>query len=164
MATAARGGEPRTRRQRRRPRPKPVSVVFVCYGNACRSQMAEAWARHYGAGRVVAQSAGVHPLGQVPPETRAVMAEKRVVLDGHYSKGLDAIDWGRVDVLVNMAPYPTPAVLAGFSGRAVSWEVVDPFLEPLHVYRSVRDDLEGRVRSLVEEVAGPAPEASGPLR
>jgi arsenate reductase len=144
---------PTAARARPRPRRRPlrqVTVAFVCYGNACRSQMAEAWARHYGAGRVVAQSAGVHPLGQVPAETRAVMAEKGLSLDSQYSKGLDTIDWSQVDVLVNMASWPVGARLAGFRGREIDWDVLDPFLEPLEVYRSVRDDLETRVRALLE--------------
>ncbi|MEK7214594.1 MAG: hypothetical protein AAB289_03240 [Chloroflexota bacterium] len=108
-------------------------MAFVCYGNACRSQIAEGWARHYGAGRMVTQSAGVHPLGQVTPETQAVMAEKGVSLEGQYSKGLGAINWERVELLVNMVQLPTAAVLPAFTGREVSWHVVDPFLEPLDV-------------------------------
>ncbi|MFQ5817945.1 MAG: low molecular weight phosphatase family protein [Terriglobia bacterium] len=150
-------------KQRLRPRRRPVSVAFVCYGNACRSQMAEAWARHYGAGCIVAQSAGVHPLGQVTPETQAVMAEKKVKLEGHHSKGLDAIDWQRVDVLVNMALSDTDALLPGFRGREVNWEVADPFLESLGVYRRVRDDLEQRVHALIEELGSSQPRATETL-
>lgn len=119
--------------------------------------MAEAWVRHYGGGRVVAQSAGVHPLGQVTPETQTVMAEKGVALEGQYSKGLETIDWKRVDLLVNMAPYAADRLLPAFRGRRVTWEVTDPFLESLDVYRQVRDDLEGRVRTLLEDVSGAAP-------
>ena len=133
MGSAPTVHRPKPRRQRLRPRSKLVSVAFVCYGNACRSQIAEGWARHYGAGRMVTQSAGVHPLGQVTPETQAVMAEKGVSLEGQYSKGLGAINWERVELLVNMVQLPTAAVLPAFTGREVSWHVVDPFLEPLDV-------------------------------
>lgn len=121
--------------------------------------MAEAWARYYGPGRVVAQSAGVHPLGLVTSETHAVMAEKGIRLDGHHSKGLDALDWKQVDVLVNMAPYPADSLRAGFSGRTVTWDISDPFLRPLETYRQVRDELDRRVRALVDELAAPARES-----
>ncbi|MFQ5926121.1 MAG: low molecular weight phosphatase family protein [Terriglobia bacterium] len=154
MATPASLRRPKTRKQRLHRGPQPLSVAFVCYGNACRSQMAEAWARHYRAGRVVAQSAGVHPLGEVTWETQVVMAEKGVSLEGHYSKGLDAIDWKRVDAVVNMTPYPTGALVPGFSGRRVTWKVADPFLEPVDFYRSIRDEVERRVRALIEELRG----------
>ncbi len=43
----------------------PRQVLFVCVENSCRSQMAEAFARMYGAGRVEAYSAGSRPSGQV---------------------------------------------------------------------------------------------------
>lgn len=154
MATPASLRRPKARKQRLRRRPQPLSVTFVCYGNACRSQMAEAWARHYGAEHVLAQSAGVHPLGEVTLETQVVMAEKGVSLEGHYSKGLDAIDWGQVDAVVNMTPYPTAALVSGFSGRRVTWKVADPFLESVNFYRTIRDELERRVRVLIEELRG----------
>ncbi|MBI4462155.1 MAG: hypothetical protein HY653_04540 [Acidobacteria bacterium] len=125
--------------------------------------MAEAWARHYGGGRLVAQSAGVHPLGQVTPETHAVMTEKGVALEGQYSKGLEGIDWKGVDVLVNMTPYAGTSLLTVFRGRTITWKVTDPFLETLDVYRQVRDDLQGRVRTLLEEIAGAAPPATEAL-
>lgn len=156
MAVVAAIREPRWQKQRLRRSSRPVSVVFLCYGNACRSQMAEAWARHYGDRRLLAQSAGVHPLGQLPPETQAVMAERGVGLEGQYSKGLEAIDWKRVDVLVNMAS-DAAALPLHFKGRTITWEVADPFLEPLDVYRRVRDDLEGRVRALLDDVAASPP-------
>jgi protein-tyrosine-phosphatase len=51
-------------------------VLFVCVENACRSQMAEAFARKLGAGRVEAYSAGSRPAGSVKPRTNAFMAER----------------------------------------------------------------------------------------
>ena len=67
------------------PTDHPVKVLFVCIGNSCRSQMAEAWARHFGKGNVQAFSAGSHPLGEITGETYEVMLEKGIALDGQSS-------------------------------------------------------------------------------
>ncbi|MGH9778930.1 MAG: low molecular weight phosphatase family protein [Candidatus Acidiferrales bacterium] len=129
-----------------------MRVVFVCLGNSCRSQMAEAWARHLGAGRVEALSAGVRALGFIATETREVMAEKGVSMDGQRSKGFDAIDWPQVDVLVNMSGFPTRDVVPDFKGKCLDWKIADPYMDPLETYRSVRDLLERKVRKLLEEL------------
>jgi arsenate reductase len=46
---------------------KRQRVLFVCVGNACRSQMAEAFARAYGSDVLVPASAGFIPAAKVPP-------------------------------------------------------------------------------------------------
>ena len=155
MVRAADRRKPKREQAQRGP-VTPMGIAFICFGNACRSQMAEAWARYYGGEHVTAQSAGVHPLGEVTAETRAVMGEKEIRLDGQYSKGLDAIDWTRVDIVVNMSPHPTEDLLPAFSGRCFTWKVQDPFSEPVETYRRVRDELGERVRALVEELTAPA--------
>lgn len=65
-------------------RSKP-KVLFLCTGNACRSQMAEGWARQLKADVVEAYSAGVEPHGLNPLVVK-VMAEVGVDLSGHRSK------------------------------------------------------------------------------
>jgi len=141
---------------------KRQRVAFVCLGNSCRSQMAEAWARHLSDGRVEAMSAGVRPLGFIAEETIAVMREKQISLEGHKSKGLDALDWQQVDVLVNMTHYSPDIFAPTFTGRRLEWHVRDPFDEPLDSFREVRDQLEKLVRKLLDEIAGgPAPPPAG---
>ncbi len=129
-----------------------VRIAFVCIGNACRSQMAEAWVRHRAVEGIEAVSAGLTPLGYITPETAQVMKEKNVSVDGQQSKGLEAIDWKQVDVLVNMTFMPSRSVVAGFSGRRVEWRVPDPFQASLRTYRRVRDLLERRVNKLIVEL------------
>lgn len=131
-------------------------IAFVCLGNSCRSQMAEGWVRHLvenGAAPagVEAVSAGLTPLGYITPETIEVMEEKKVSLAGQQSKGLEAIDWQRVDLLVNMTPVPLRSVVPSFPGRAVEWKVADPYGQPLRTYRRVRDQLERKVKRLLAE-------------
>ncbi len=127
-------------------------IAFVCIGNACRSQMAEAWVRHREVEDIEAVSAGLTPLGYITPETSQVMKEKNISVDGQQSKGLEAIDWKQVDVLVNMTFMPARSVVPGFSGRRVEWRVPDPFQGSLRTYRRVRDLLERRVNKLIAEL------------
>jgi arsenate reductase len=137
-------------------REKRIRIAYVCLGNSCRSQMAEAWTRHLSNGRVEAVSAGLHPLGFVARETIQVMEEKQISLAGHRSKGLDDIDWQLVDVLVNMSPMATASVAPAFQGRREEWKVKDPFEESLATYRKVRDELQRRVQELLKELKGPS--------
>ncbi len=97
----------------------------------------------------------MHPLGFIATETREVMAEKEVSMDGQRSKGLDVIDWSQVDILVNMAGRYTGDLAPEFKGRRLDWRIPDPYMDPLESYRSVRDLLERKVRRLLEEF-GPA--------
>ncbi|MFQ5777926.1 MAG: low molecular weight phosphatase family protein [Terriglobia bacterium] len=141
--------------------PRPVAqprkrVAFVCFGNSCRSQMAEAWARHLGRDRVEAMSAGLHPLGSIAPETTQVMEEKGIRLEGQKSKGLEEIDWRQVDVLVNMLPIPGRSLLPSFEGQLVVWKVRDPYQEPVWVHRKVRDQLRRLVERLLDDLKGSA--------
>jgi protein-tyrosine-phosphatase len=147
---------PRVSRQKRQ------RVAFVCLGNSCRSQMAEAWMRHLSAGRVEAMSAGVRPLGFISEETVAVMREKGIGLDGHKCKGLEAIDWSLADVLVNMSPYAAETFAPAFTGRRLEWKVRDPFDEPIELFREVRDQLEKLVRKLLDELQGGSSEPQPP--
>ena len=64
------------------------NILFLCTGNACRSQMAEGWARHLRFDDFHAHSAGVAPHG-VDPRAVRVMAEAGVDISGHRSKYVD---------------------------------------------------------------------------
>jgi len=50
---------------------KKSNLLFVCYGNSCRSQMAEGWAHHLYPGTLNAFSAGIEPLGSTPWQSRS---------------------------------------------------------------------------------------------
>ena len=137
--------------------PRPAAkarkrIAFVCVGNSCRSQMAEAWARHLVGDKVEVMSAGISPLGFITEETIEVMQEKNISLEGQTSKGLEAIDWQRVDVLVNMTLLPGRSVVPSFAGQRLHWNVRDPYGEPIRVYRRVRDQLERKVKQLLAEL------------
>lgn len=129
--------------------PERALVAFVCFGNACRSPMAEAFLRNHKLDWLEAASAGVFPLGHIPAETIEVMAEKGISLDGQVSKSVDDIDWRQVDILINMSSLALDSVTPAFAGRREAWDVPDPFQKPVESYRETRDLLEKKVDELV---------------
>ncbi len=72
-----------------RVRDKKLKVLFLCTGNACRSQMSEAWARHLAGDYIEAYSAGTDPHG-VDPRAVKAMAEVGVDMSAHWSKHVDS--------------------------------------------------------------------------
>jgi len=137
-------------------RAEPKKILFVCVGNSCRSQMAEAFARHLGGDAVRASSAGSHPLGWILPDTIAVMAEKGIALDGQRSKGVGEVRVDRMDVVVGMGCEVECPVPVGFKGRVIEWNIPDPYARDLDFFRQVRDQIEAEVQALLASILTPA--------
>ena len=93
-----------------------IKVLFVCTGNACRSQMAEGWARYLKSDMIEAYSAGVWPAGVSSRATQA-MAEAGVDISSQTSDHVDefmTIDFDYVITLCDNAREQCPV----FSGTA----------------------------------------------
>ncbi len=109
-----RGGRPRMGGDRR-PRPPAARsaakkpILFVCIGNACRSQMAEAFARAYGSDILTAHSAGLAPASGVPSLTRQTLSEKNIASEGQFPKDLESFAGKSFDVVVNLSGEPLPS-------------------------------------------------------
>lgn len=131
-----------------RPGAQKIRVLFVCIGNACRSQIAEAFARAYGSDIIEARSAGVSPATMIPPQTRQVLAEWNLPSDTHFPKGLEIIRHQPFDLVVNMSGMPV--TLPGT--RVVEWAVPDPMGQRDVVHRAVAQQLEGLVMRLILEL------------
>jgi arsenate reductase (thioredoxin) len=128
-------------------------MVFVCLANSCRSQMAEAFARRQGAGRVAAYSAGSHPAGYVHPRTVRFMKERGLELLGHWSKGLGDLPQGVPwDFVVTMGCGDDCPLLR--ARNRLDWRIPDPVALSDEEFRQVRDLLEEKVAELVHEVVG----------
>jgi arsenate reductase len=124
-------------------------VLFICIGNCCRSQMAEAFARAYGQGVCVVESAGLAPAVSIAPPVREVMEEKKIDLGDQFPKPLDWIRPGTFDLVVNMSGHPLDQAL----GAPVrDWAVDDPIGHSGKVYRRVRDQIESLVKALLDEL------------
>lgn len=126
------------------------NILFVCIENSCRSQMAEGWARHLGRGRVQAFSAGSRPSGKVNQTAVAVMKERGIDLSSQASKGFDALPDLTWDYVITMGcGDECPFVPA----RArIDWDIPDPKEKPIEVFRTVRDEIERRVKQLMESL------------
>lgn len=75
---------------------QPLTILFLCTGNSCRSQMTEGWAKHLKSGDIDAYSAGIEKHGLNPLAVRA-MAEVGVDIAGHFSKTVDELPVRRFD-------------------------------------------------------------------
>ena len=125
-------------------------VIFVCVENSNRSQMAEAFARMHGAGKVEAHSAGSRPSGRVNPKAVEAMKEIGYDLTTHTSKGLDAFNGQEFDAAVTMGcGDECPLVLAK---RRLDWQIPDPKGMSPDQFRQVRDLIEAKVKELLRSL------------
>ena len=126
-------------------------VIFVCVENSNRSQMAEAFARMHAKGRVEAFSAGSRPSGRINPKAIAAMKERGYDLTTHASKGLDEFNGQEVYAAVTMGCGDAcPLVKAE---RRFDWNIPDPREMEPGQFNEVRDLIETKVRSLLNEIA-----------
>lgn len=126
-----------------------LRVLFVCIGNAYRSQIAEAFARTLGRDVFLAESAGLSPISELPDGTVRVMGERGVDVSAQGPKSVLDLDLKNYDLVVNMSGLPIPRLPAD-STRV--WKVRDPVGQPDSVLREVRDEIESLVMSLILEV------------
>ena len=125
----------------------PKRILFVCVENSNRSQMAEAFARIHGAGKVEAHSAGSRPSGRVNPKAVEAMKQLGYDLTTHASKGLDEFNGKEFDAAVTMGcGDECPLVLAK---KRVDWQIPDPKELPPGQFNEVRDLIEKKVKELL---------------
>lgn len=135
-----------------RPAGEKKRVLFVCIGNSCRSQMAEAFARVYGADVIIATSAGVSPAAIIAPLIRKVLSERNIPIGDQYPKGMEMAQREPCDIFVNMSGLP----LSMAAERVVNWRVEDPIGHDEAVYRQVAAQIEEMVMRLILELRAPA--------
>jgi len=128
-----------------------TNVLFVCIQNAGRSQISQALFERAAAGRHAARSAGSRPAARVHPEVAEVLAEQGIDVSANLPHRLDAADMAWADVVVTMGCGDECPFIPG--KRYIDWELEDPSGLPLERVREVRDEIDRRVRALVEELA-----------
>ncbi len=125
-------------------------ILFVCIENACRSQMAEAFARRYGREAVAVYSAGSRPSGKIDPKTVEAMWEVGYDLTKHTSKSLREIPAIEYDAVVTMGcGDECPMVKAK---HREDWAIPDPKHWPIDQFREVRNRIEQKVQGLLESL------------
>jgi arsenate reductase len=131
-----------------------AKVLFLCTGNACRSQMAEGWARALHSDRFEAYSAGVAPCF-VHPYALRVMKEAGVDISGQYSKHVEDLEGIAFDYVVTLCDYAdSRCPVSPGQGKRIH----RPFEDPIHArgtesevlakFRSVRN----RIRAFIEKM------------
>jgi arsenate reductase (thioredoxin) len=125
-------------------------LLFVCIENSNRSQMAQAFAKIYGNGKVEAYSAGSAPSGKINPKAIAAMNELGYDLSKHESKSLKEIPEIEFDYIVTMGCGDTcPWVPA--KNRA-DWQIPDPRNMEKAEFNQVRDLIKEKVQDLLKSL------------
>ena len=127
------------------------TVLILCTGNSCRSQMAEALVNHDLGDAVLAISAGTRPQPKVADDAIAALQDMGIATDGLYPKDVDAVMNEAIDLVITVCdnakeacpvfPRAIPSVHMPFH---------DPHGEPLESFMRVRDEIRAK---LVTEVA-----------
>ncbi|SPF06951.1 arsenate reductase ArsC [Streptomyces sp. MA5143a] len=127
------------------------SVLFVCVHNAGRSQMAAAFLTHLAGDRVQVRSAGSAPAGTVNTAVVEALAEVGIDISAEVPKVLTVEAVQASDVVITMGCGDTCPVFPG--KRYVDWELPDPAGQGVEEVRPIRDEIEKRIRGLVDEIA-----------
>jgi arsenate reductase (thioredoxin) len=129
----------------------PPAILFLCVHNAGRSQIAAAFAREMGGGRIVVHSAGSDPGESLNPAVVEAMKEVGLDITGESPRRLTEEMGLHADVIVTMGCGDACPVYLG--KRYEDWELEDPRGKDLNTVRAIRDDIRDRVRALVSELA-----------
>ena len=124
-------------------------VLFVCIGNSCRSQMAEAFARAYGSDVLIAASAGLAPATGIARDTLRAMEEKGLDLRDQFPKAMRHLGRSQFDLIVNMSGFELPGPP---TAPVREWEIADPVLLKYEEHCAVRDQIERMVMKLIVEL------------
>jgi arsenate reductase (thioredoxin) len=135
--------------------PQEKTVLILCTGNSCRSQMAEVLLNHALAGSVKAISAGTRPQTQVATGAIEALKLGGLPTDGLYPKDIDTVMDHPIDLVVTVCdnakeacpvfPRPIPSIHLPFH---------DPHGEALESFIRVRDDIERRLIPAVRAALG----------
>jgi protein-tyrosine-phosphatase len=127
-------------------------VLFVCVENAGRSQMAEAFAKKYGTGKIEASSAGNKPAEKVNPTVVQAMKDAGIDISKNKPKQLTFQMAQDADLIVTMGCNTYGICPGPFFKPTVDWILDDPKDKPIETVRAIRDDIEQRVKKLITKI------------
>ena len=126
-------------------------VLFSCRENACRSQMASAFAQYLAGDRLEVINGGSEPAGQVNPDMVKVMHEKGIDMGFRRPQSMDeAISHVKPDLIITMGCREQCPLVPG--ARILDWDLADPAEKPIEFMREIRDDIEKRVTELINDI------------
>lgn len=130
--------------------PHRASVLFVCVHNAGRSQMAAGFLRHLAGDRIEVRSAGSMPAAEINPVAVAAMAEVGIDIMAEQPKVLTTEAVQASDVVITMGCGDACPFFPGT--RYEDWVLDDPAGQGIDAVRPIRDDIRGRIETLVSEL------------
>ena len=134
-------------------------MLFLCTHNAGRSQMALGFFTHLAADRAVAWSGGSEPGTAINPAAVAAMAERGIDISTEFPKPWTDEVAQAADVIITMGCGDACPIFPG--KRYEDWTVDDPAGHTLDDVRPIRDEIERRIRRLLDQLAIPATRAAG---
>jgi arsenate reductase len=126
-------------------------ILFVCVHNAGRSQMAEAFFNHYAKGKAQAFSAGTHYASRINPIVVEAMGERGIDISNKRPKMLTLEMLGVADKVISMGCGVEGVCPATFVPTE-DWQLEDPEGKPIEQVRAIRDEIEAKVGTLIEEI------------
>ena len=126
-------------------------ILFACIGNTCRSQMASAFAQYFAGYKIEALSGGSRPEIEINPVMVEAMGEKGIDVAFRKTQSLEsAISDVKPDMIITMGcgeecPYVPRATVK-------DWDLPDPAGKSIDFMRTVRDEIEERVKGLIKSL------------
>jgi arsenate reductase len=130
---------------------RKIHVLFVCFGNACRSPMAEAIARKDASDVIEPASAGLYPLGEIPMRTQEALKQSGYSADGLASKRISPEAWKRADLVINLSGRVRELEFEDYE-KVEDWDVADPYGEDAAIYQRILREIQGRVKNLAQRL------------
>ena len=130
--------------------PTQPEVLFVCVHNAGRSQIGAALLKLRSEGRISVRSAGSTPAEEINPNAVAALEELGIDLSEAFPKPLTDEAVRAADVVITMGCGDACPVYPG--KRYEDWDLEDPAGKDLDTVRRIRDEIDGRVQTLVAEL------------
>jgi protein-tyrosine-phosphatase len=131
---------------------KPT-VLFLCTHNAGRSQMALGFFTHLATDAAVAWSGGSEPGTEVNPAAVAAMRERGIDIAGEFPKPWTEETVRAADVVITMGCGDACPIFPG--KRYEEWDLDDPAGQDIAAVRPIRDEIERRVRVLLDQLDVP---------
>lgn len=131
------------------------SVLFVCVNNGGKSQMAAALLRHHVGDAVEVHSAGTKPGSAINALSADVVAEVGADMSAGFTKPIDPALLARVDRVVVLGEEAVVEPVPGMAGTITTWVTDEPSergIEGAERMRLVRDDIDARVRTLLDDL------------
>jgi multimeric flavodoxin WrbA len=126
-------------------------VLFACRENACRSQMASAFAQTLAGDKLEALNGGSQPADSINPDMAKVMEEKGIDMAFRNPQTIDAaISDNPPEVIITMGCGEACPYVPG--AQRQDWELPDPAGKSIEFMRDVRDEIEKRIRNLIAEL------------